>query len=221
MSSYLEQLGLNSNNNYCISNNGSVINDTSNGNHVVDYLLNMNDYEKFNNLCEKLDVSFHALGENKIFTTNKTIGFYTTHEAYLSHTLIHYVPLDKMNAKLLFTKFMISAEEKQLSDAISKISSEYYSNYTLVRSTPYFFEVLNKSASKGSSLLLLMNKLGVDKQEVMCIGDQNNDISMFDTAGVCIAMENATDELKSRATFITSCNNSDGVAKAIEKYCHL
>ncbi|TOL43663.1 sugar-phosphatase, partial [Vibrio parahaemolyticus] len=79
---------------------------------------------------------------NKIFTANKIIGFYTTHEAYLSNTLIHYVPMNEMPTNILFTKLMISSEENYLSSIIKKIPSSYFQQYTLVRSTPYFLEVL-------------------------------------------------------------------------------
>ncbi|QXX81240.1 sugar-phosphatase [Providencia sp. R33] len=215
---YLQQLGLDKAGNYCISNNGSVIHDASNGNHLIDFLLGMDDYQKIYQQTEELALSLHALGDHKIFTANKVIGFYTTHEAYLSNTLIHYVPMDEMPKDLLFTKLMISSEENYLSSVIKKIPASYFQQYTLVRSTPYFLEVLNKNANKGLAIQALAQQLDLYKHEIMCIGDQNNDLPMFDAAGICVAMENATEELKSRATYITSCNDSDGVAKAIEQY---
>lgn len=215
---YIQQLGFNQPGHYCISNNGSVIHDASNGNHLVDFLLDLDDYKKIYEQTEALSLSLHALGDNKIFTANKIIGFYTTHEAYLSNTLIHYTPIEEMQCNIQFTKLMISSEESYLSSVIKKIPASFYQQYTLVRSTPYFLEVLNKNANKGLAIQALAQQLDLEKHEIMCIGDQNNDLPMFDVAGICIAMENATDELKSRATHITSCNNSDGVAKAIEKY---
>lgn len=215
---YLQQLGLDKPGNYYISNNGSVIHDASNGNHLIDFLLDIDDYKKIYAQTEELALSLHALGDNKIFTANKIIGFYTTHEAYLSNTLIHYVPMNEMPSDILFTKLMISSEENYLSSVIKKIPSNYFQQYTLVRSTPYFLEVLNKNANKGLAIQALAQQLDLYKHEIMCIGDQNNDLPMFDVSGICIAMENATEELRQRATGVTSCNDSDGVAKAIEKY---
>ena len=215
---YLQHLKFDRAGHYCISNNGSVIHDAANGNHLIDFLVNMDDYRSIYQQTERLSLSLHALGNNKIFTANKVIGFYTTHEAYLSNTLIHYIPMDEMPEDMLFTKLMISAEESDLTSAIKKIPATFFQQYTLVRSTPYFLELLNKNANKGLAIQTLAKKLNIHKHEIMCIGDQNNDLPMFDVAGTCIAMDNATDELKFRATDITDNNNSDGVAKAIQKH---
>ena len=50
------------------------------------------------------------------------------------------------------------------------------------------------------------------------MGDGSNDLSMFECAGLKIAMENAEEKLKEKADFITASNNDDGVAKAIQKF---
>lgn len=50
------------------------------------------------------------------------------------------------------------------------------------------------------------------------MGDGGNDISMFECAGLKIAMANAQKELKEKADFITTSNNDNGVAIAIKKF---
>ena len=55
-------------------------------------------------------------------------------------------------------------------------------------------------------------------QNVMCIGDELNDLSMLKVAGFAVAMGNANEELKKVAHFITDDNNNDGFAKAIYKF---
>ena len=52
----------------------------------------------------------------------------------------------------------------------------------------------------------------------MAIGDHPNDLDMVQYAGIGVAMGNAVDELKKIADYITSTNNEDGAAKAIEKF---
>lgn len=52
----------------------------------------------------------------------------------------------------------------------------------------------------------------------MTFGDAGNDIHMIEYAGLGIAMENAFDEVKEVANYITKSNEDDGVAKAIEKF---
>ena len=58
----------------------------------------------------------------------------------------------------------------------------------------------------------------IKKEEVMALGDNNNDIIMIKNAGLGVAMGHSNDEVKKVADYITENNNEDGVAKAIEKY---
>ena len=63
-----------------------------------------------------------------------------------------------------------------------------------------------------------MEKLGVSADQLMCCGDSPNDMEMLRLAGVGVAVENATDEVKRIADYITAPHYEDGVAKAIEKF---
>jgi hypothetical protein len=98
------------------------------------------------------------------------------------------------------------------------LPKELYEKYTIVRSAPYFLEFLNKKSNKGEAVKALANHLGIKQEEVMCIGDAPNDLHMIAYAGLGVAMENAFDEVKEVANFITSSNDESGVAKAIEKF---
>lgn len=64
----------------------------------------------------------------------------------------------------------------------------------------------------------LAGKLGIKPEEVMTLGDQENDIAMIEYAGVGVAMDNAIPSVKEIANFVTKSNLEDGVAYAIEKF---
>lgn len=80
------------------------------------------------------------------------------------------------------------------------------------------FEVMKKGSSKGEAVEQLTNYFNLTKDEVMCIGDSENDLSMIEFAGVGVAMGNATDDVKQAATFVTASHKEAGVAKAIERF---
>jgi hydroxymethylpyrimidine pyrophosphatase-like HAD family hydrolase len=63
----------------------------------------------------------------------------------------------------------------------------------------------------------LAEQLGLTAANVMAIGDQGNDLSMIEYAGTGVAMGNAIDSVKTAAQHITTDNDHDGVAQAIEK----
>lgn len=81
--------------------------------------------------------------------------------------------------------------------------------------TGFYAEIFSREASKGRALAALAEKLGIEKSEVACIGDGENDLSMFDSSGLKIAMGNAVSTLKERADYIAADNNRDGVAEAV------
>lgn len=78
------------------------------------------------------------------------------------------------------------------------------------------FEVMMGNSSKGNAVAYLAESLGIKPEEVMCIGDSENDISMIKYAGVGVAMGNGLDIVKEVADYITDTNNNSGVGKAIE-----
>lgn len=82
--------------------------------------------------------------------------------------------------------------------------------------TGIYVEVYSKDASKGRALAELARHLNIRKEEIACIGDGENDLSMFEAAGLRIAMGNAVEDLKKQADYVTDSNARDGAAKAVE-----
>ena len=113
---------------------------------------------------------------------------------------------------------MMIDEPEILGPAMEKLPKEVYEKYTVVRSTPFFLEFLNKEVNKGVGVELLAKHLGIKREEVMTFGDAGNDLHMIEYAGLGVAMANAFDEVKEAANYITDTNENDGVAKAIEKF---
>jgi len=79
-------------------------------------------------------------------------------------------------------------------------------------------DALSVTASKGASLATISKKHGVAREEVMAIGDNHNDLTMLRYAGLGVVMANAEDELKWMGFELTSSNEEDGVAAAIERH---
>lgn len=96
---------------------------------------------------------------------------------------------------------------------------EYYDRFTVVRSAPFFLEILNsETVAKGNGVSMLANYLGIKPEEVICVGDASNDVHMLEYAGLSVAMGNAFDDIKAIADYVTHTNEEDGVAHVIEKF---
>ena len=81
--------------------------------------------------------------------------------------------------------------------------------------TDHYVEIYSSEASKGNALCALAGKLGIPRDRIACIGDAENDLSMFEKSGKRFAMGNAIPALKERADMILPDNNDDGVARAV------
>jgi Cof subfamily protein (haloacid dehalogenase superfamily) len=89
---------------------------------------------------------------------------------------------------------------------------------SIVSSFSNNIEIMNHGISKGNAVKILAAYYGIKKEEIICFGDAENDISMLEYAGLGIAMGNAEAYVKEKADYVTDTNDNDGVAKAIEKY---
>ena len=90
---------------------------------------------------------------------------------------------------------------------------------TIFTSKPYFLEILPPATGKGEALAVVAQMLGIDRSQVMAIGDSMNDESMIRWAGFGVAMANGDARIKAIAKAITNrTNEEDGVADFVEQY---
>jgi Cof subfamily protein (haloacid dehalogenase superfamily) len=87
---------------------------------------------------------------------------------------------------------------------------------TAVRSQTYYLDVTPPGHDKGTFVQAIAKRRGIPTGAVATIGDMQNDLAMFRTSGVSIAMGNATDDVKQHATHVTRSNEDEGFAGAIE-----
>ena len=82
----------------------------------------------------------------------------------------------------------------------------------------YLVNVIKDDVSKGNALKALCSHMGLKIEETAAIGDGANDISLLETAGLAIAMQNAPLELKAVSDYVTADIAHNGFADAVQKY---
>lgn len=180
---------------------------------VVDkkYLPELIRYARQNNLGLITYDAKHALVATRMdkyialeaMFINKIPAYMTDVEKY-----VNYNP-----NKCLFTA------EPTLSEHHERIIAEKFGNQLgIYRSSDYFIEVVPKGIDKAAAIQVLIDKLGISRENTIACGDGFNDLTMIQYAGVGVAMENAVDIVKAEADYITTSNNSDGIAHVIERY---
>lgn len=175
----------------------------------------------------KLPFNFHTT--NKIYCSNwiNRIGteILMSKQKCFEHLNIEYITVKSRDEWIkVFEKengsmakcIALSTNTKKVIEARAKI--EKLSNVVTFASGGHSLEINCKGVSKGNAVKVLAKKFGINREEVICIGDNENDISMIEFAGLGIAMGNAIDKVKDAADYITDTNKNNGVGKAIEKF---
>ena len=86
------------------------------------------------------------------------------------------------------------------------------------RSQPYYVDVTHPNANKGDVVEYLSKKLSIATEKIATIGDMPNDVLMFAKSGLSIAMGNASIDVQRAARRVTTSNNDEGFANAVERF---
>lgn len=134
-------------------------------------------------------------------------------------SIVDYKYTDDMQRLLQETDFLklliVSEEQEKLMKYQNDLRS--IEGLNLVRSAKICLDIVSSEASKGSAVKFYSEKLNIKPEEVIAIGDNENDISMLKFAGCSVAMGNAEENVKEHADFVTETNNNGGVGKALKR----
>jgi Cof subfamily protein (haloacid dehalogenase superfamily) len=112
----------------------------------------------------------------------------------------------------------VSDDHERVKRCEADAQTAFAGRATAARSQPYYLDITNKDANKGAVVEFLSRHMDVPAGEIASIGDQPNDVLMFERSGFSIAMGNASDEVKMRADATTDSYNDEGFAKAMERF---
>ncbi len=193
-----------------ITYNGGVITD-NNKKVIYEKLLHKNISDIIINFAKKNNANIIIWNNNELFVDeiNDSILFYEKTSGKKA-IIFSNEEFCKVNKIILYGKYNTLTEyKKELEEISQDIHCEFSSNN--------YLEFFDKEVSKGYALEFLCNYLNIKASECIAIGDNYNDLSMIEYAGVGVAMGNSPEEVKRSADFVTLTNEEDGVAYIINK----
>ena len=104
-------------------------------------------------------------------------------------------------------------QKKKLNEQLQRID-----NIGVTTSGVHNIEIMSKNAHKGYGIQVMAKHFNIDMKDTVAIGDNYNDMPMFKTAGLSVAMENAEEEIKEYCDVVTLSNDENGVAHAFHTY---
>ncbi|EDP67478.1 hypothetical protein CAT7_00590 [Carnobacterium sp. AT7] len=215
---YFEELDLpKDEEDYVISLNGTVVQKTTNWEIVYSHQLDHSQLKKAEQLIEPFEMNFTYFDEKAYYYTGKKTEMLQFDADLLGMDAVH-LPLEELPEELTIFKAMYVAEETELDHLAASMPAFISENFYPIRSLSYVLELLPQGANKGEALTGLATKLGFSMDEVMAIGDGENDLDMMKVAGTSVAMGNAVDSIKLTAKYVSKSNQEDGVAHAIYEW---
>lgn len=200
---------------YVVCFGGAVVQST-NGRVIYRKGIEYSDFCDLEALARKKQLHFHVISLDRIYTCNRDIGKYTLHEANLVNLPVSYrTPEELRDIPLI--KGMYIDEPAILDERIGNRSDfDYLKQFDFMKTAPFYFEAYAKGVNKGSALQHLCDELGITSENVMAIGNEENDIPMIKFASCGIAVNNATPPTLEAANIVVADNDHDGVAEAIK-----
>lgn len=171
---------------------------------------------------EELDLHIHAydLWDFYVNKDDEALRIYklmvkTTPTLILEKPLSQY--LEENNLSMY--KLVAMVEPKDNARILQELSSQNFDGCEVTKSADYLVEVVNSKYSKGTAVEFLANYYGVPLDKTIAVGDQLNDMSMIEKAGLGVAVKNAEDALKEKANYVCEYTNEEGaIAEIIEKF---
>ena len=107
-------------------------------------------------------------------------------------------------------------KSEEFADVWQQFKEDFAGKLDVTSSKDNFLELMEPGVNKWEAVKSVAASYGVQPQEIMCIGDSNNDVKMIANAGIGVAVGNAKDAVKNHAKIVTASNDNDGVALVIE-----
>ncbi len=229
--------------NYLISGNGAAVYDIKKEEIIYDRFLSKEQVINIAQLCEENSFFYNVYTEDEVITSslNYNVLFYhkenvkkpeekRTHINVVQN-ILEYIEQSGKDRFLKITvcdesKFIFNSIIKKLKaiDGIDILDVEYMSRKKIKSGTDdisieyYYTEITNENVNKWSAIEFLLNKLKINKEEVITVGDNVNDKEMIQNAGMGVVMGNGNPKMKEIANKVVADNNSEGVLEALKKF---
>lgn len=202
---------------YILSFNGGQIIDCKTNEVICETVLDTAHYDylyEMGNTDEFKIVSY----EDDYIVTEDIENEYIRYEAFLNKMPLKEVTNFRAHFDYPLPKCLVVGEPSKLAELEDVMRNHLEGHMSVYRSEPFFLELLPLGIDKAKSLAVLLDKIGMKREEMMACGDGFNDLSMIQYAGLGVAMANAQDVVKEAADHITVSNEECGVAQVVEEF---
>ena len=202
---------------YILAFNGGRIIDCKNNKVVFEQTLDQNLVPKLYYSSREAGLEILTYKGEGIIATKKA-DQYVQIEASINKMEVEEVNNFLEEIEYPINKCLIVGDPTSLHELELQLVEQLKGQMEIYRSASYFLECVPLGIDKAASLNQLIEKLDVQPEEIIACGDNYNDLSMINFAGLGVAMANAPIDIQEQADYVTYSNEEDGVAHVVEKF---
>lgn len=198
-----------------ITYNGAKIEDI-NGKKIYSERFLLKDILFFLRELEKLGASIILYVNNKIlcFKYTQRISLYEKKEIAKCEEIDKYL----LDTDIRVNKVLVIGDVDKYKEIWNNLDQSIKDKFRYVISEDDYFEIVQSNISKGTALKVLKDHLDIENLEVIAVGNHMNDKELIEVADVGFAVNNAVNELKDVADYITNEDYENGVIEIIKKF---
>ena len=215
---YLEELGLQEEGDYSITFNGGLVQKNDTGAIIEKTLMPLEAIHELYQLATTLNMPFDVLSDEVVMKLPSAPNYPSIYSSLNKLLTFESYKLEELTPNRIYNKVVVAIDEAYLNERIKEIPASFYERFEIIKTRNNLLEFMPKGITKAYGISLLAKDLGIRAEEIMTLGDEENDLPMIEYAGLGVAMANAIPLVKEAADVVTDTNDQDGVAKAVEKY---
>lgn len=212
----LEDLDLLGEGSYSITFNGGLVQENT-GRIISQTYLNPEDVTTLHRVTRELGLPLDLVSGQDVYVCESPVAsLYST-----CNPMLHFIPTQEpdVSGAISYNKGLSVCAEELIAQKLPLIPEELYDQFEIFKSRDIILEWCPKGVHKARGLEALIAHLGLVREEVMACGDEENDLTMIEWAGLGVAVANASNLIKERADVVLPVtNDQDAIAYAIEHY---
>jgi len=216
---YAKELGIDDDHDYIVGYNGAGAMQIKEKKFIYKNCMNGKEAKIISALGDSVDANYtvHTFYQSMTPRANR----YSTEESGLNNVPLLIRHPRELRDEEPVTKVLVLDEEKVIDQYVEIIMKQLGGQYNIVRTMPFYLEIMRKNVSKFTGIMAVADQFGFDPSQILAIGDAPNDMEIIMNAGIGVAMGNAQKSVKAVAKFVTETNDNDGVAYAMNKFLKL
>lgn len=219
MMEYAKQLKMDKYGGYVIAFNGGQLIDMSNGEVIFHEGLNSEDIKRIYEVSEETGVPMVLYAGDTLYSNKNTelVQFEVSQCGMKFYEFKNLEEIFGLGIKET-TKCMFIDKSENILKVEEYMKGKYDKDYFIAISNPIFLEIANKNVDKGKTMKKLGEITGISLNEMIAVGDGNNDIPMLEVVGMPVAVANANSEIKKISKFESTDNNNNALKIVIEHF---